>query len=153
MAPHKPNIRDMYRQSAERVKLALELLGSQSAADAPRVPPDGDLATVARLMHELSQSHSAEPESDYRSILVSVAAWSAGVADKSFFLENLVAKPHVAFVLRKGLEVLHLMLHRDLRRRALSSSESQIYYDFVRLTSGMRPPPKLSRDRPAQGQS
>ena len=153
MASSKPNVREIYRQSADSVKLALELLGNQSAAEPPRIPPDSDLETMGRLMADIVAAHSSEPANDYRELVVSVAAWTGGACDKAFFMHHLVARPHGAFVVRKGLEVLHMLLHRDLRRRSLSNSESQIYYDFVRLTSGMAKPPKLSRSRSAGGHS
>jgi hypothetical protein len=143
----------MYRNSAEAVKLALELAGPQSAALAPVIPPDGDLATISQIMADLVAAHEQEPTNDYREIIMKVAEWVGGAADKAFFLGHLVSKPHSAYVLRKGLEVLHMMIHRDLRRRALSNSESQVYYDFVRLTTGFARPPKLARPQKVQIQS
>jgi hypothetical protein len=153
MSTEKTNLRETYRHSSDSVKLALDLLGPQVASEPPRIPSEGDLATIARLMHEVVQAHRKEPNNDYRDLLLSVAAWIGSAADHAFLTEHLAVKPHCAFVLRKGLEVVHMILHRDLRRRSLTNAESQIYYDFVRLTAAMPVPPKKNRIRSVQGQS
>jgi hypothetical protein len=145
------SVRDIYRNSAEHVVLALELIGIQSVDEAGRIPAESEIEGISRALHAIQSGHKAEPECDYRSTILQLSRWLDCAIQPVFFLGHLQASPSALYALRKGLEVLHMLLHRDLRRKNLSSSESQVYYDFVRLTTKFPKPPERQRSATKSG--
>lgn len=143
--------RDIYRDSADNVVLALELIGNQSADEAVRIPSESECEGISRVLLAIQTGHTREPESDYRSTILQLSHWLNCAMEPAFVRQNMHATPHALYVIRKGLEVLHMLLHRDLRRKNLSSSESQVYYDFVRLTTKLPKPPERKRTASRSG--
>ena len=44
---------------------------------------------------------------------------------------------------KKGIDVLNLLLQRDLRKQKLAGGESQVYYGFIDLVRQIPPPPNV----------
>lgn len=137
----KRTIKEIYRNSSERISLALKLFG-QPKQDEPLVfQSERDFETISGLLINVVRSQYSEDANDYRSTILDVGQWLLGAYTKEFLETHKNYQPNVLYVIKRGLEVLHLMLHRDLRRRQLSPSESQVYHEFKKLISVM-PKPK-----------
>jgi hypothetical protein len=146
MTQARRSVRELYRRSSDRISLAIELFGPHHPAQPAEEPTPENLLTVHTLVNKVTLDQSEEPESAYQQALIQVGQWLCGATTADFLTTHLNAQPHVHYVVRKGLEVMHMLLHRDLRRRVFSSSESQIYYNFVRLTAHLPNPSRKPID-------
>lgn len=140
MSEKKKSLREIYRDSADRIGLALELFGSQTNSAPPHWPNDEQLDSVQRLINNVVIAQDGESENNYSVSMSQVGRWLCGATKKTFLKDHQDKNPHGHYVVRKGLEVMHMLLHRDLRRKLFSSTESQVYYNFVRLTSHLPNP-------------
>ncbi|MEY4064626.1 MAG: hypothetical protein RIR26_834 [Pseudomonadota bacterium] len=140
----KRTIKEIYRNSSERISLALKLFG-QPKQDEPLVfQSDKDFETISGLISNAVKAQLQEELNDYRSAIADVGQWVVLVYTKEYLNHHRNQNPNVLYVVKKGLEVLHLMLHRDLRRRQLSPTESQVYHEFKKLSSGLPKPQQFS---------
>lgn len=153
----KPSIkpastRDIYRQSRDRVNALLKILVQvkQETTHAAVFEKEFDtLLNTARLIYV---SQKMEAENDYRKAMVNVSNWVLNAIHRDYIKQNSSRTPSAPYAIKKGLEVLHLLLHRDLRRRVLSATESQLYFEFERLATSLPPPPRdnsKSSEQPA----
>lgn len=140
MVESRRSVRELYRRSSDRIGLALELFGSQNPAQEADDPSSENRATVFKLINKVTIDQAEEPESAYRAALLQVGQWLCGATTEEFLDKHRNAQPHGHYVVRKGMEVMHMLLHRDLRRKVFSSTESQVYYNFVRLTAHLPNP-------------
>lgn len=140
MVEARRSVRELYRRSADRIGLALELFGSQNPAQDACDPNSENRTAVFNLINKVTLDQAEEPESAYRAALLQVGQWLCGATTQEFLDQHRSAQPHGHYVVRKGMEVMHMLLHRDLRRKVFSSTESQIYYNFVRLTAHLPNP-------------
>lgn len=143
MSHDRSTLKEIYRNSRERISLALKLYGP-AHKDSPAVlAADREYETVHNLLNSVVSSQKFEEENDYRTALQDVGTWTLAAYKKKYYSENSRCEPSVAYVVRRALEVLHTLhtlLHRDLRRRQLSSTESQIYFEFRNLVRDMPDP-------------
>lgn len=136
-ADKKKTIKEIYRNSSERISLALKLFG-QPKQDEPIVfQAERDFETISSLLANAVNAQRQEEANDYRSAIMDVGQWLVGVYTKSYLEKHKTHQPNILYVVKRGLEVLHLMLHRDLRRRQLSPTESQVYHEFRKLMAGL----------------
>lgn len=139
-ADKKKTIKEIYRNSSERISLALKLFG-QPKQDEPLVlQADRDFETISSLLGNVVNAQKQEEANDYRAAIIDVGHWLVGVYTKEYLDAHKSHQPNVLYVVKRGLEVLHLMLHRDLRRRQLSPTESQVFHEFKKLVSTMPKP-------------
>ncbi|MEN9530158.1 MAG: hypothetical protein RI932_2031 [Pseudomonadota bacterium] len=139
-ADKKKTIKEIYRNSSERISLALKLFG-QPKQDEPLVfQSDRDFETISSLISNAFQSQHQEEANDYRVAILDVGQWLVGVYTRDYLNAHKAHQPNVLYVVKRGLEVLHLMLHRDLRRRQLSPTESQVFHEFKKLISTLPRP-------------
>jgi hypothetical protein len=139
-ADKKKTIKEIYRNSSERISLALKLFG-QPKQDEPLVfQSDRDFETISSLIGNAFQSQFQEEANDYRVAILDVGQWLVGAYTREYLNAHKTHQPNVLYVVKRGLEVLHLMLHRDLRRRQLSPTESQVYHEFKKLISTLPRP-------------
>lgn len=136
----KRTIKEIYRNSSERVSLALKLFG-QPKQDEPLVfQSDIDFDTISGLLNNAVQAQTQEDANDYRVAILDVGKWLVSVYTIEYLTGHKNHQPNVLYVVKRGLEVLHLMLHRDLRRRQLSPTESQVFHEFRKLISALPKP-------------
>lgn len=139
-ADKKKTIKEIYRNSSERISLALKLFG-QPKQDEPLVfQSDRDFETISSLISNAFQSQHQEEANDYRVAILDVGHWLVGAYTRDYLNAHKGHQPNVLYVVKRGLEVLHLMLHRDLRRRQLSPTESQVFHEFKKLISTLPRP-------------
>ncbi|MBM3381993.1 MAG: hypothetical protein FJY29_06075 [Betaproteobacteria bacterium] len=139
-ADKKKTIKEIYRNSSERISLALKLFG-QPKQDEPLVfQSERDFETISSLLGNAVQSQHQEEANDYRLAILDVGQWLVGAYTREYLSTYKNQQPNVLYVVKRGLEVLHLMLHRDLRRRQLSPTESQVFHEFKKLISGLPRP-------------
>ncbi|NBO38774.1 hypothetical protein EBU99_09345 [bacterium] len=136
-ADKKRTIKEIYRNSSERISLALKLFGQPRQDEPLAFQSERDFETISGLLSNAVQAQKQEEANDYRSAIIDVGVWLVGVYTKDFLENHKNFQPNVLYVVKKGLEVLHLMLHRDLRRRQLSPTESQVYHEFKKLVATM----------------
>jgi|GEM_PF-617049 len=140
MSHDRSTLKEIYRNSRERISLALKLYGP-ALKDSPAVlAAEREYETIHNLLNSVVSSQKFEEENDYRTALQDVGTWTLSAYRKKYYSENARCEPSVAYVVRRAMEVLHTLLHRDLRRRQLSSTESQIYFEFRTLISAMPDP-------------
>jgi len=136
----KRTIKEIYRNSSERISLALKLFG-QPKQDEPLVfQSDRDFDTISGLLNNAVQAQTQEDANDYRVAILDVGQWLVSVYTSEYLTGHKNHQPNVLYVVKRGLEVLHLMLHRDLRRRQLSPTESQVFHEFRKLISALPKP-------------
>ena len=129
----KRTLREVYRNSSERVSLALTLFGSVKQDSLFALQPEKDFDAIANLLKNVVESQKIEDENEYRVLILDVGNWLLKGYQREYLIANKGNALNVMYVVRRGIEVLHLLLHRDLRRRALSPTESQLYHEFRQL--------------------
>lgn len=133
----KRTIKEIYRNSSERISLALKLFGQPKQDEPLAFQSERDFETISGLLNNVVKSQFAEDANDYRNTIADVGQWLLGAYTLDYLTTHKNFQPNVLYVIKRGLEVLHLMLHRDLRRRQLSPAESQVYFEFKKLVSVM----------------
>lgn len=146
-ADKKRTIKEIYRNSSERISLALKLFGQPKQDEALVAQSERDFETISGLLNNAVQAQLNEEANDYRTAIVDVGQWLVGVYTQEYLEEHKQHIPNVLYVVKRGLEVLHLLLHRDLRRRQLSPTESQVFHEFKKLISSMPKSSQSSRTR------
>lgn len=132
--------REYYRKSCERVAMIMKLYGAPHIDSPTLIQNDRDFDAIKTMLSQVSAAQQLEEINDYRNVIVDVASWVAAAYSKEFINCYASRVPRPLYVIKKGLEILHLLLHRDLRRRQLSATESQLYYDFRKLISSLNDP-------------
>ena len=127
-ADKKRTIKEIYRNSSERISLALKLFGQPKQDEPLVVQSERDFETISGLLGAAVQAQLNEEINDYRNAISDVGQWLVGVYTKEYLEQHKQHIPNVLYVVKRGLEVLHLLLHRDLRRRQLSPTESQVFH-------------------------
>lgn len=128
--------RDIYRQSRERVDNALEIFGMAKPDKSYTPPPDDELSIILDLIHTVLQDHETEEATEYKETILGVSRWLVAALSPQYLkMRPHQGMPETAYVVRKGLELLHLLLHRDLRRRQFSPTEASLVQEFVALAT------------------
>lgn len=140
-------LKDIYKNSQERISLALKLYGPAHKDSPAALPSDREYETIANLLNSVVSSQKFEEENDYRGAIQDVGGWLLAAYGKEFFAAQGGKEPSMLYVVKRGMEVLHTLLHRDLRRRQLSSTESQLYFEFRNL---VRPYPDPRKEQLSQ---
>ena len=133
-------LKDIYKNSCERISLALKLYGPAQKDSAPRLQGEREYETIHNLINSVVSSQKFEEVNDYRSAIQDAGSWVLAAYKRSYFEANAKHDPSSLYVVKRGMEILHALLHRDLRRRQLSSTESQIFFEFKSLVKGLPDP-------------
>lgn len=137
--------REMYRKSRDRVDNALEIFGMAQPNRLFVLPPDDDLHTIIDMIRIVLEDHQTEEETEYRDTILGVSRWLLAALHPEFLNHELTqGLPEVPYVVRKGLELLHLLMHRDLRRRQFSPTEASLVQEFVALANQYPDPEAFS---------
>ncbi len=128
--------REIYRHSMDRVDVVLNLFGLPRSDFGYDYPSESDFERMVQLVDEVVHAHRAEEESAYRTTILAVGEWlQAALCHDYLDHQSNLGFPSMFYAVRKGVEVLHCLLHRDLRRRVLSQTESQVVHEFVSLAA------------------
>lgn len=135
-------LKEIYKNSQERISLALKLFGPAHKDSPATLQADREYETIANLLNSVVSSQKFEEENDYRGAIQDVGSWLLSAYKTDYFAAQEGKEPSVLYVVKRGMEVLHTLLHRDLRRRQLSSTESQLYFEFRNLARPFPDPRK-----------
>jgi hypothetical protein len=130
----RSTLREIYRDSSDNISHALTLFGPSRSDGGYEIPCETEYDNIAYIIAELLAAQSHEEEGAYRTTILAIAEWLNAALDKDYLgQQNNLGFPSIVYVVKKGFEVLHCLLHRDLRRRQLSQTEAQLVQEFVRL--------------------
>jgi hypothetical protein len=141
-------VKEIYKNSCERISLALKLYGPAAKDSPARLHAERECETIRNLVNSVVGSQKFEEPNDYRAAIQDTGTWILKAYSPEFFEQHSNHAPSVLYVVKRGMEVLHALLHRDLRRRQLSSTESQIYFEFKAL---LKPLPDPRKEPLSQG--
>lgn len=136
----KRTVKEIYRASSERISLALKLFGQPKQDESLVWQSSRDFETISQLLATVFEAQKQEDVNDYKVAIVDVGQWLVATYTKGYLESNQNHQPNVLYVVKRGIEVLHLLLHRDLRRRQLSPTESQVFHEFKKLTATLPKP-------------
>jgi len=144
----KDSIKELYNESKQRIRLVLSMFGRYEPEKPNPLPDDKTFATISNLINSIMSATQFETENQYRNAIVEISNWLNCAFNKEYLTENASLYPNPLYAVRKGAEVLHSLLHRDLRRKQFSSEEDQMYRNFLTLISKLPDPrnKKLNQD-------
>lgn len=138
----KDSLKEQYTESRKRVKMMLDILGQIyknnsfcASCDDPR------LETLQELIEHVQNTAKLENPNQYREAITQISEWIRAALQKHFLQSHNTHVPHPIFIIKRGVEILHSLLHRDLRRKQCSSEENEIYQTYLSLTKRL-PSPK-----------
>ena len=138
----KDSLRELYHESRQKIRMVLGLLGRIEASKAPPLPEESSLATMSHLILTIRHHALYEPENQYRNAIIEISTW-LGCALTLTYLEDIQKKNNNAlYLLKKGAEILHSFLHRDLRRKQFTSEEAEIFQNYLALMGQLPRPPR-----------
>lgn len=139
----KNSLKEQYNESRKRIKMMLDILGQIyrgnafcASIDDPRI------VTLVKLIENVQITAKLEGESQYRDAIIQISDWIHAALQNQFIHNNNKHVPHPIFVIKRGVEILHSLLHRDLRRKQCSSEENEIFQTYLSLTQRL-PSPNL----------
>jgi hypothetical protein len=128
--------REIYRHSIDTVGSVLNLFGISRADGGYDFPSESDFGHIVELIDSIVEQHRDEEESPYRTTILAVGEWLQAALKQDYLdHQNNEGFPSIFYVVRKGVEVIHCLVHRDLRRKVLSGTESSVVHEFVALAS------------------
>ena len=112
--------------SQDRMGMALEFIGKPDKKGHIELPEKSKYKTIQEITEKVLISHQEEePEGPYREIILAVLEWLIASLSPEFITRNNSEDPYPGiYAVRKGFELMHLLLHRDRRRRLLSKTEN-----------------------------
>lgn len=130
----KETLKEIYSESKKKLKIILNLLGKMHKENQFSVPSDPQVFhTMSDLLLKILHAIEMESDNQYRNAIVEIADWMHRALNVEFIEQNQKKYPHPLFVIKKGAEMLHSFLHRDLRRKQFSSEENEIYQNYLAL--------------------
>lgn len=139
----KLSTKEVYANSKKSIKLILELIGKPEPNKPTPLPDHSTFEKISTLTKSMMELAHFEPENQYSRAIIDVTTWIHFVFQKDYLQSHQNAYPNPVFVFKKGIEVLHAFLHRDLRRKQFSAEEDEIYRNYKNLSSKLpapRPP-------------
>ena len=84
-----------------------------------------------------------EQKNIYKDAIEEISTWIFSAFQKNYLIENEKCYPNPLYAIKKGVEILHSFLHRDLRRRQFSSEEEEIYRNYRSMVNNLPNPKKI----------
>ena len=144
MTATREEIKEIYKVSNEKIKNCSRIVSGIDKKQSPTLPPQDDLDSLQNLVNGIEGSHRFEDNNDYKDVITDTCLWILACLKDDYLNENNDSNPSSGYVLKKGVELLHMLLLRDLRRRQLTPTENQKYYNFHELTTKLPDPPMPS---------
>jgi hypothetical protein len=142
--------REAYQSSLAQVLGILKLFGLPKADSNPILHTEAAMTQIKTLLKQIYDNQKQEEMNEYRRVIIDIVSWIGSGYNTAFVERVAKDKPNILYVARKGLEVLHVLLARDLRRRNLTLSEKQAYADFRDLAARCEDPRKVAQLKSAQ---
>ena len=136
----KDSLREIYHESRHKIRMVLGLLGRVEANKPIPLPDESSLETMSALVLTIRQYALSEAENQYRNAIVDIATWLGCALTPGYLDEVQKDYPHPMYIMKKGAEILHSFLHRDLRRKQFSSEEVEIFQNY-QMVVGQLPRP------------
>lgn len=136
----KTSTKEIYANSKKNIKLILDMIGQPEPNKPTPLPDNVTLEKIYLLTKSILDLSYFEPENQYSSAIGEVAKWIHFAFKKEYLQKQQNTYPNPVFVFKKGLEVLHSFLFRDLRRKQFSAEEDEIYRNFRSLSSKLPAP-------------
>lgn len=145
----KESLKDLYHESRQRVRAVLNLIGKVEPNRLNPLPDQKTFETISNLINSIMSAAQFEPQNQYRDAIVEISDWLNCAFDKNYLKDNGQYRPHPLFIIKRGVEILHSFLHRDLRRKQFSSEEDQIYRSFLTTLQTLPDPRKVKMEQDA----
>lgn len=130
----KDSLKELYNESKKRIKMMLQLLARSSKDNQfSELPDEQNLTTMFNLSEHILNAAKMENDNQYKDAIIYIADWIHMALHRDFLQKYQNHHPHPLFIVKKGAEILHSFLHRDLRRKQFSSEESEIYQNYLAL--------------------
>lgn len=144
----KDSIKEFYSESKHRIRLILAMLGRYEPEKVNPLPDGKSFATISNLINSIMSAAQFEQENQYRNAIVNISNWMNCAFNVEYLNKHESLYPNPLFVVRKGGEILHSFLHRDLRRKQFSSEEDEMYRNYLAMISSLPDPrnKKLGQD-------
>lgn len=132
----KDTLKVSYFESKKRIKIILQSISkyNQNNNHILDVPDPNTCKLVIDLCHQIHQTSLHEPQTQYSQAIVTITQRIDQVLQKDYLKNYKKDYPQPMFVVKKGAEILHSFLYRDLRRKQFSSEENEIYSNYLALT-------------------
>ncbi|APJ02525.1 hypothetical protein [Silvanigrella aquatica] len=143
----KDSIKELYSESKHRIRLILAMLGRYAPDKPNSLPDDKSIATISNLINSIMSAAQFESENNYRNAIVDISNWMNCAFNKEYLEKNEALYPNPLYAVRKGGEILHSLLHRDLRRKQFSSEEDEMYRNYLTMISSLPDPRNKKLDQ------
>ncbi len=143
----KESIKDLYNEAKQRIRLILSMFGRYEPEKINPLPDDKSFAAISNLINSIMSSAQFESDNQYRNAIVEISNWMNCAFNKEFLNKHEALYPNPLYVVRKGAEILHSFLHRDLRRKQFSSEEDEIYRNYITMISSLPDPRNKKLDQ------
>lgn len=137
----KDSLKEQYNESRKRIKMMLDILNQIyknnvlcTSIDDPR------FLSLVELIENVKNAAKMENDNQYREAILQISDWVHAALQKDFILAHNKQVPHPLFIIKRGVEILHSLLHRDLRRKQCSSEENEICQTYFSLTKRLPNP-------------
>jgi hypothetical protein len=134
------SLKELYAESKKRIRLILKMLDRYEPEKKNPLPDEKSFATISNLLNSIMSAAQFEPENPYRNAIVNISLWLNGAFRVEYLKNNENLYPNPLYAVRKGAEILHFLLYRDLRRKKFSSQENEIYRNYLTLISALPDP-------------
>lgn len=138
--PDKVSIKNFYLESKNKIRLALNLLGRPEPGKVNSLPDEKSFLMIQDLLKDILEIAKIESENSYRDAIVEIATWMHLAFQKEYLIKNEKAYPNPLYAVKKGAEILHSFLHRDLRRKQFSFEEEEIFRNYRSLMKSLPVP-------------
>lgn len=136
----KDSLKSLYNESKQRIRLILSMLARYEPEKVNPLPDEKTFETVSNLINSIMSASQFESENQYRNAIVNISNWMNCAFNKEYLNKNESLYPNPLFMVRKGGEILHSFLHRDLRRKQFSSEEDEIYRNYLSMIASLPDP-------------
>jgi len=126
----KTSVKNFYLEAKNKIRIILNLLGRPEPGKSNPIPDDNSFQMIRSLIQDITKIRTIETENSYRDAIVEITEWMLRVFEKDFLIAHEKHYPNPVYAVKKGAEILHSFLHRDLRRRQFSFEEEEIYRNY-----------------------
>lgn len=138
----KASIKNFYLEAKNKIRIILNLLGRPEPGKANSLPDEKSFSMIQDAIQSISEIAHIESENSYRDAIIEISDWMYSIFQKDYLLENEKCYPNPIYAVKRGAEILHSFLHRDLRRRQFSFEEEEIFRNFRALMKSLPLPQK-----------
>lgn len=133
----KNSPKELYSESRKKIRIILNLLGRVEPEKANPIPDEAAFATIQDLIQNIIKAANFEQDNDYKNAIAEIATWIGQVFQKEYLVENEKCYPNPVYAVKKGIELLHSFLHRDLRRKQFSFEEEEMFRNYRAMMNSL----------------